>query len=455
MMQNIVMWGEVGTDQKVLLAIKLKEEENKVHIFGFQKEKVTKEIQDKLFSEWKNGGEFDFPEGIYHWIVPASNDNILPDDVRVDRPEIIVSAQAAWGKKLMSTRLNEVLVEEINLIDQKLQNINDFDQQLWDKTKDLWAKISDYRKQGELSWEHTDVLKGRINEIFDGIKALKRIDVEQADEESGHHFRNFIKKIEEQTSKLIYPDEWEKVFNTLKAIQNEVKDFNFSWKQKRVLFDKLNDTFLELRKYRKTEFINKTKDRIRNLKTTISGIVQSAERDKENYQAQFDKLMHYTRGKLSETEMAQRLGFIVDRIKEKEAKISNIGQTIQDLLKQVEKEEKNREELVNQPVENKQKKPKDQQVAKPTQEEKREKEATENNVAVEKEDISNVEVSKEVVELVSEQENQVNSDLEEAKEVKNETNNTTEEEVLNVEAAQEQEEKITEDVENKVEKSEQ
>ena len=83
MMQNIVMWGEVGTDQKVLLAIKLKEEENKVHIFGFQKEKVTKEIQDKLFSEWKNGGEFDFPEGIYHWIVPASNDNILPDDVRI------------------------------------------------------------------------------------------------------------------------------------------------------------------------------------------------------------------------------------------------------------------------------------------------------------------------------------------------------------------------------------
>ncbi|MBK7503838.1 MAG: hypothetical protein IPI52_01640 [Bacteroidetes bacterium] len=71
---------------------------------------------------------------------------------------------------------------------------------------------------------------------------------------------------------------------------------------------------------------------------------------------------------------------------------------------------------------------------------------------MEKEDISNVEVSKEVVELVSEQENQVNSDLEEAKEVKNDTNSTTEEEVLNVEAAQEQEEKITEDVENKVEK---
>ena len=69
--------------------------------------------------------------------------------------------------------------------------------------------------------------------------------------------------------------------------------------------------------------------------------------------------------------------------------------------------------------------------------------------------MSNVEVSKEVVELVSEQENQVNADLEEAKEVKNDTNSTTEEEVLNVEAAQEQEEKITEDVENKVEKSEQ
>lgn len=362
MIQNIVMWGEVGTDQKVLFAIQLKEEDNKVHIYGFQKEKVTKEIQDKLFFEWKNGGDFEFPEGIYHWVVPASNDNILPEEVRVDRPEIIVSTQAAWGKKIMSARLNEVLLEEINLLNQKLQNINDFDQQLWDKTKDLWAKISDYRKQGELSWEHTDILKNGINEIFDGIKALKRIDTEKNDEESGHHFKNFIKKIEEQTTKLIYPDEWEKVFETLKAIQNEVKEFNFSWKQKRVLFDRLNDTFLELRKYRKTEFINKTKDRIRNLKSTIDGIIQSAERDKESYKAQFDKLMHYTRGKLSETEMAQRLGFIVDRIKEKEVKISNIGQTIQDLLKQVEKEEKIRDEISNPPIEQKPKKQKENTV---------------------------------------------------------------------------------------------
>lgn len=356
-----MMWGEVGTDQKVLFAIQLKEDENKVHIYGFPKEKVTKEIQDKLFSEWKNGGAFDFPEDIYHWQVSASEDNLLPEEVRVDRPEIVIAAQAAWGKKIMSARLNEVLVEEANLIEQKLESIQDYDQQLWDKTKELWAKISDYRKKGELSWEHTDVLKSKINAIFDGLKAVKRIDVEKTDEESVHNFKEFLRKIEEQTAKLIYPDEWDKVFDNLKVIQADIKDYALSWRHKRVLFDKLNDTFLDLRKYKKTEFINKTKDRIKNLNTTIGGIVSSVQRDKENYQTQFEKLMHYTRGKLSETEAAQRLGYILDRIKEKEDKIKNIKDTIDSLVKQVSKEEKAKEDLAVKPNKPERKEKKDEE----------------------------------------------------------------------------------------------
>ena len=280
----------------------------------------------------------------------------------------------------MSARLNEVLVEEANLIEQKLENIQDYDQQLWDKTKELWAKISDYRKKGELSWEHTDFLKAKINSIFDGLKAVKRIDVEKTDEESVHNFKEFLRKIEEQTAKLIYPDEWDKVFENLKVIQADIKDYALSWRHKRVLFDKLNDTFLDLRKYKKAEFINKTKDRIKNLNTTIGGIISSVQRDKENYQTQFEKLMHYTRGKLSETEAAQRLGYILSRIKEKEDKIKNIKDTIDSLVKQVSKEEKAKEELVAKPKQERKEK-KDEEKQTPVIENNEEVQASVDEVA--------------------------------------------------------------------------
>ena len=51
---RLVLWGEIGTDRKALIAIHLDEETAKIHIHAFPKEEVTKEIQDAVFVEWKN-----------------------------------------------------------------------------------------------------------------------------------------------------------------------------------------------------------------------------------------------------------------------------------------------------------------------------------------------------------------------------------------------------------------
>ncbi len=338
MQQHLVLWGDIGTDRKALLAIYLDEEQHKVHIYAFPREVADKDLQDKLFL-WKNGGEYHFPEDALHWELDANGDSVLPDEVRVDKPEFITRAQEQWTKKLMSTRFYKVFQEEIEMMKQKMESTKEYRQELWDAAKVQWDKISTYRKNNDLTWEQTDALKNDINAIFDALKAIKRIDVEKTSEHTHKLFKSLFKKIEEQQARLIYNDEWGSVFDKLKAIQGEIKEAALRWEDKRKLFDTINEVFDTLRKYRKSEFVNRTKERIAQLTKTIEGLQQSIDRDKENQNIQIEKLAIYTKGRLSVDEMKKRFNIITDKVSEKEQKIKNIQKTIQQLQKELQKEE--------------------------------------------------------------------------------------------------------------------
>jgi hypothetical protein len=342
MQQHLVLWGDIATDRKALLAIYLEEISAKVHVYAFPKEIATKELQEQLFL-WKNGGEYAFPEDAIHWIQDANSDHILPENVRVDKPEFITKAQEHWSKKLLSTRFYQVFVEELNLLQQKADIATHYEQSLWDKTRNTWDKIAEHKKNNELNWEQIDVLKNKIDHIFEALKAIKRLDTEHRSEETHKVFKIIKNQIEEQQSRLIYNEEWGNIFDTLKNIQNELKNANLRWEEKRKLFDSINEVFDNLRKYRKTEFLNRTKERISQLTKTVEGLQQSIERDKENQNLQIEKLSMYTRGKLSVEEMKQRFNIITDRVSEKEKKIKNILQTIKQLEKEIEKENNKQE----------------------------------------------------------------------------------------------------------------
>lgn len=338
MQQHLVLWGDIGTDRKALLAIYLDEENHKVHVYAFPREIADKELQDNLFL-WKNGGNYDFPADAIHWELDANGESVLPEEVRVDKPEFITRAQEQWTKKLMSTRFYKVFHEEIDLLKQKMDANKEYQQELWDAAKLQWDKITTYRKNNDLTWEQTDSLKNNINTIFDTLKAIKRIDVEKTSEHTQKLFKSLIKKIDEQQARLIYNDEWNSIFDKLKNIQSEIKDATLRWEEKRKLFDKINDVFDTLRKYRKSEFVNRTKERITQLTKTIEGLQQSIDRDNENQNLQIEKLAIYTKGKLSVDEMKKRFNIITDKVSEKEQKIKNIQKTIQQLHKELQKDE--------------------------------------------------------------------------------------------------------------------
>jgi len=357
---RLVLWGEIGTDRKALIAIFLDEETAKIHLYAFPKEEVTKEVQDALFIEWKNGGDFTFPENAIHWEVDANSDTILPENVKVDRTDIVLQSQHKWGKKLMSTKINQLLMDEVKLLEEKASVLADYDASLWDKAKAQWEKISSYQKKNEISWEQTTVLKDRINSVFEALKAVKRINHENEDQANAVLVKSYFRRIEDLQSKLIYADQWKHIFDELKKMQAELKEAAIRWNHKKNLYNKINEIFDDLRKYRVTEIVSKTNNRIAQLTKILSGLKDSVARDSDSYKMQLEKMQHYTRGKLTEEEIKNRFGFILDTVKEKEAKILGIQQTIAQLKADLEKEKQQQEKREKEKL----KREKDQQTKK-------------------------------------------------------------------------------------------
>jgi hypothetical protein len=343
MQQRIVMWGEIGTDNKALVTIQLLENDAKIIINAFPKDTVTKELQDKIFVEWKNGGEIEFPETTFQWTIDANQDNILPENVKVERPELITQIQHKWSRKIMSAKVMQLLTDETEHILQSIDSIQNYDQKLWDKAKQQWDKIADYQKKGEITWEQTTLLKEKINLVFDALKAVKRITSEHDVEQSRILSKNFEATIEQLQNKLIYPDEWKHIFEELKKIQEELKEAPIRWNSKKNLYDKINSIYDDLKKYRATENINKSKSRIKQLNQILSGIYESINREKDNYEMQVEKMQHYTRGRVQLDEIKNRFSYILDRIKEKENKAENIKKTIAEVEKLLAKEEYRKE----------------------------------------------------------------------------------------------------------------
>jgi hypothetical protein len=344
------MWGEIGTDRKALITFNLEEENAKIHIYAFPRENVTKEIQDALFVEWKNGGDYTFPENAIHWEIDANSDTILPENMKVDRLDTVLQSQHKWGKKLMSSKINQLLTDEVKLLEEKASVVAEYDQTLWDKAKAQWEKIASYQKKNEISWEQTSVLKDKINTVFEALKAVKRINSENDDQANAVLLKSYFKRIEDLQSKLIYNDQWKFIFDELKKIQAELKDANMRWNHKRSLYNQVNAIFDDLRKYRMTEVISKTKERITQLSKILDGLKDSIARDNESYQMQVEKMQHYTRNKLTPEELQKRFGFIIERTKEKETKAEGIKQTIAQLKADIEKEKKQQQEREEQRI---------------------------------------------------------------------------------------------------------
>lgn len=338
MHQRLVIWGDIGTDRKALLAIALDEEKNKVFIHAFPKENLQKSTQDQLIL-WKNGGDFSFPEDIPFWEIDANGEYLLPREIRVDKPEIISRTQQEWSKLIMSNRLFQLCKEEVSLLRQKVESETDAFQDNWNRAQELTARYQEMLKQRDITWEQNVHLKNKLDQIFDILRAKKRLLAERDKEQSKKTFRELEKMIEAQRDALIYPEEWNKIHDELKKIQEKIKESALPGASKKALFDQVNSVYDSLKSYRKTQQESHLKERISKLSKILRSIEENLSKDRKSLELQKAKLSFYIRGNKGSGDWSNLLKITEDRIKEREAKAADIKKTLTELKARLEREQ--------------------------------------------------------------------------------------------------------------------
>ncbi|MFQ5447026.1 MAG: hypothetical protein ACE5FF_08830 [Saprospiraceae bacterium] len=94
MKSKIVLWGTNAQDEKILVAIALRAEENRVDIWTFPESVATEDFYQQMMKEWRDGAGLELPEPNTHLERELSvTEGLLPEDIKVERTDVVQRAQ--------------------------------------------------------------------------------------------------------------------------------------------------------------------------------------------------------------------------------------------------------------------------------------------------------------------------------------------------------------------------
>jgi hypothetical protein len=251
MKRKVVLWGENAANEKILLALELLEKDNKVNIYTFPHAIATEEFSKKLHDEWRDDKEIAFPEGHIKIERPLTmSDSLLPDDIKVDRPDIITMAQAEWHVIVLSNKLYDTYRAELDEIKAKIDSMSEYDDKVWDAMVEFWAKISDQVKERVIFREHASILKDRTNILFGKLKDLKKEVQKQYEIASKEVSSKFFAEVEQIELKISDGLGLKPLFEQLKKMQASFRDADMTRKDKDKVYKKIDDAFKTLKAHK-------------------------------------------------------------------------------------------------------------------------------------------------------------------------------------------------------------
>ena len=339
MKNKLVLWGTNAQDEKVLIAMELRPEENKVDIWMIPDSIVTEDMSEQFFKNWRSGGDIQFPTETTHIVRELTvADSLLPADVRPEKSDSIQRAQTEWHFIVLSTKLNQAYNSELEDIKEKISGLENYDAQLWDQLKNFWNKVQDQVKERNLFKEHAEILRNSTNELFTKLKSLRTNNDNSFKTASSELFDNINKDIEAIEEKAAKGLRINVLFDELKDIQKKFKELNFTKEHRSKLWDRIDLAFKNLKnrgnksgdatstggdKDNAVERINRRMDGLIN---AISSMQSSIDRDKDDLNFQ-NKKIATTDGQLEAQIRQAKIMMIEERIRSKEEKLKEMMAT--------------------------------------------------------------------------------------------------------------------------------
>ena len=353
MKDRLVFWGKENESRKVLITIDLNEDSGMYDVQVIEAEQVTEEFDNLVRNEWRNnGGDIVFPEVLKQFSRELSlTQDLLPREIKVDRDDLLKMAQAEWNFFVLSKRLKNTYSDELEEFEQKVSQMEEYDQTLWNNMKGFWSKVQKQIRERNLAKRHGNDLKRRTNAIFSSLKTLRSRSEKDFVEASAIHKAKFMNQLEAIKERMKEGKSLRHLFDDLKKIQKEFKNYRFTRQDHSAVWDQLDGLFKEIkaRKYGKSNSENdplvKTTNRVDGLKAAIARMKKSISKDQKELKFQKDKIAQAD-GQLEAQIRQAKLSMLEERIHSKEIKLEDMFKTEKQLTSRLSslKEKARREE---------------------------------------------------------------------------------------------------------------
>lgn len=345
MKTKLVLWGRNAQDERVLIALQLRPQENKVDLWTFPENIATEDFSQKMLNEWRNGTQLDFPEGFTHSEKELSvTESLLPEDLKVERGDLIQRAQTEWHFMVLSSKLNETYQTELQEIKEKVAQLTSYSGDVWEELKGFWAKVQTQVRERNLFREHANDLRDSTNELFGKMKELRKSLDKEFQAKSEEHMKTFKTGLGELKERLEKGLNLNGIFEDLKKMQREFKETRLSRDHRSKIWDQLDGLFKEVKNKRYGNNSNsnagnstpseRLKRRYDGLMAALGKMEQSINRDKRELDFQ-DRRAGQSGGQLEAQLREAKMMMVKERIRSKEEKLNEMLQTKAELEKRI------------------------------------------------------------------------------------------------------------------------
>jgi hypothetical protein len=338
MKTKLVLWGTKGTEetaQKVLIALELNPETNKVKSWFFEGEEASEDFSKALMEQWRKGEAVAFPEGVEAKEAPLSaSTGLVPEDIVTDKAELLARTQTEWIFIVLSTKLYKNYQVELEELQEEVDALKSYSKDMWERMKGFWAKVQMQVGEQNLFREHTNNLRSRTNEMFAQLKKMRSQEDAKFESEATGNYNKLV-AILEPIEKLIEQEnaELQKAFDKLKTLQQTFKNSKLTRTLRSKLWDRIDDAFKKVKAKRSPNSSpeGRLTRRIEGLKGAIDKMEKSIGRDKKELSVQNDKINSGDVSQL-ETQLREvRAKLIRERIDSKSKKLEDMYSTKKDL----------------------------------------------------------------------------------------------------------------------------
>lgn len=345
MKTKIVLWGANEKDEKLLIGVELVDKENKVLIHKIPEAAATEEVYKMMMDNWRDGKEMTWPAEKEEVIRELSvADGLLPDDIKVERTDVISRAKAEWHFVVLSSKLYEMYRGEVDDFKDKVDTLTNFDNVLWEELKSFWTKVQNQVQDKNLFREHAGKLRSKTNELFDTMKALKKTADTEFKKQSKVIAKEFKEKISAIDEKIEKGLGLKPIFEELKKLQAKVKDAAFTRDDRNDIWKKIDRSFKAVKEKRfgdkasgGTNAVSRLEGRYNGLIAAINRMQNSIKKDvnEKNFQT---KRINNTDGQLEAQIRQAKLVMIDERINSKQVKLDDMLKTKVELEQRMERE---------------------------------------------------------------------------------------------------------------------